>query len=148
MADHVRKQIRNRVSDALHALPRFGGRVYQSRVYPITEDDLPGILVYTLSEESEREESPTDIMRDLTIAVQAVVALAADLDNALDDIALEVEEAIDALGRMEGLVKIYSGIQGTEQSYAGADAAKPHAAIAMEFLYTYRTRTGAPGVAI
>lgn len=150
MAEHVRSQIRNRVVDALAAnVDQVDGRIYQSRLYPISDEDLPGLLVYTLSEQSEREDSPTDSMRDLSLVVQGITSLSPDLDNELDALALEVETAIDQLGTIDGLAKIYGGIQSTEVSYVNAsEGDKPYAAIALEFQYTYRTRAGSPGVAV
>ena len=126
MTGHVRKQIRGRVFDALTQIDLFDGRVYKSRYFPLEDESLPGLLLYTLDEDSEREDSPTDRMRDLTVAVQGIVALN---DRTLDDL-------------------IYSGIQSTNIAYVTDETKVPHAAIAMEFLYTYRTRDGAPDVAI
>ncbi len=148
MADHVRKQIRRKVVDALQGLPLTEDRVYQSRLYPLQQGNLPGLLVFTLTEESAREESPTDSMRDLALIVQGVAALNDELDDVLDDIALQVETAIDNAGLLNGLAKIYGGIQSTVITLEAEDVAKQHGAIAMEFLYTYRTRSGQPDVAI
>lgn len=148
MAKHVRKQIRDRITDALVAIDLFNGNVFQSRVYPLQQENLPGLLVYTLQEDSAREESPTDSMRDLAIVVQGVAAESADLDDVLDQIALEVEKTIDGLGELDGLAKNYLGIQSTLFTYVGEDVKIPHGAIAMEFVYTYRTASGSPDVAI
>ncbi len=148
MSDHVRKQIRNAVKGALQGLATTGDRVFVSRAYPIDRAKLPGLLLYSPSEDSGREDSPTDSMRDLTIQVHGISAISENLEDELDDIALEVEKAIDGLGEIGGLAKIYHGIQGTVSTIEGDDAEKPHGAIAIEFLYTYRTVAGSPDVAV
>ena len=50
---HVRQQIRERVATTLTGLTTTGSRVYQSRVYPLGPNNLPGLLVFTSSESSE-----------------------------------------------------------------------------------------------
>ena len=50
---HVRKQIRDRMESILAAgVASVSGRVYASRVYPLTGPDLPALAVYTSSESS------------------------------------------------------------------------------------------------
>lgn len=148
MSDHVRKQIRNAAKGVLQGLGTTGDRVFVSRVYPLDNAKLPGLLIFTPSEDSGREDSPTDLMRDMTLQVHGVVRISENLEDELDDIALEVEQALDGLGLAGGLAKIYHGIQGTVSTLAGEDVDKPHGAIAMEFLYTYRTVTGSPDIAV
>lgn len=146
MGDHVRKQIRNAAKAALQGLATTGDRVYVSRVYPLDAAKLPGLLLFTPAEDSGREDSPTESMRDMTLQVHGIVAISSNLEDELDDIAMEVEQALDTLG-LAGLAKIYHGIQGTVSTLAGEDVDKPHGAIAMEFLYTYRTAAGSPDIA-
>lgn len=148
MTDHVRKQIRNAAKEALIGLGTTGERVFVSRVYPLDKAKLPGLLIFTPGEDSGREDSPTELMRDMTLQVHGIVRISTSIEDELDDIALEVEKALDALGLVSGLAKIYHGIQGTVSTLAGEDNDQPHGAIAMEFLYTYRTATGAPDIAV
>lgn len=147
MARHVRQQIRKAASVALQGLATTGDRVYESRVYPLGKAGLPGLCIYTPSEASSREESPTESMRDVTLMVHGLVQISESLEDELDDIALEVEKALDELGLIGGLAKIYHGIQGTNTVMSGDEVAEPHGAIELEFLYTYRTRTGSPEIA-
>jgi len=147
MTDHVRKQIRKAAVAALMDLPTTGARVFESRVYPLAEAQLPGLLVYTTVEDSGREDSATESMRDVTLLVQGVVRISDRIEDELDDLALEVEKALDALAE-GGLAKIYHGIQGTASDLAGEDVNKPHGTIALEFMYTYRTAKGAPDIAL
>lgn len=147
MAKHVRQQIRKAVIAQLQGLATTGDRVYEGRVYPLAKAQLPGLCVYTPQEDSAREESPNESMRDLVLVVHGLVAISDRIEDELDDMALEVEIAIDGLARVENLAKIYHGIQSTRTTLAGEDAETPHGAIEMEFLYTYRTRAGTPDIA-
>ena len=66
---HVRQQIRERVGTTLGSLTTTSSRVYQSRVYPLASNNLPGLLIYTKSEESEPATmgSVQLLMRNLTL---------------------------------------------------------------------------------
>ncbi len=147
MADHVRKQIRKAAIAELQGLATTGARVFESRVYPLAKAKLPGLCIYTPTESSGREDSPSESMRDVTLMVHGLVAITDRLEDELDDIALEVEQALDGLGEVGGLAKIYHGIQGTITTLSGEEADQPHGAIELEFLYTYRTRAGSPDIA-
>lgn len=146
MAKHVRQQIRKAAIAALQGLATTGDRVFESRVYPLSKAKLPGLCIYTPTESSGREESPTESMRDVNLMVHGLVAITERLEDELDDIALEVEKALDELGEINGLAKIYHGIQGTVTTMSGEDDSQPHGAIELEFLYTYRTRSGSPDI--
>lgn len=148
MADHVRKQIRKAAIAGLQGLATTGSRVYESRVYPLAAAKLPGLCIFTPTEASGREDSPSESMRDVTLMIHGLVAISDKLEDELDDIALEVETALDDLAEMDGLAKIYHGIQGTVTTLAGEEVDKPHGAIDLEFLYTYRTRAGSPQTAL
>ena len=50
MANHLRRQIRERVGTTLTGLSTTGSNVFQSRVYPIESAGLPGIFIYTQNE--------------------------------------------------------------------------------------------------
>ena len=50
---HVRKLLRDNLTTALTGLTTTGSNVYQSRVYPIASNKLPGLLVYSKEEEIE-----------------------------------------------------------------------------------------------
>ncbi len=147
MAKHVRQQIRKAVLAELQGLATTGNRVYEGRVYPLAKAQLPGLCVYTPQEDSAREESPNESMRDLVLVVHGLVAISDRIEDELDEIALEVEIAVDGLAEAGNLAKIYHGIQRTTTTLTGEDADQPHGAIEMEFQYTYRTRAGTPDIA-
>jgi len=53
MANHIRQQIREKFGTLLTGLTTTGSNVYQSRVYPLENANLPALIIYTKSEESE-----------------------------------------------------------------------------------------------
>ena len=50
MANHLRRQIRERVATTLTGLSTTGSNVFQSRIYPMESAGLPGLCVYTQEE--------------------------------------------------------------------------------------------------
>ena len=71
MANHVRRQIREQVGTVLTGLTTTGSNVYQSRVYPLEDGNLPGLVIYTKSETSEPVVVNANklLFRDLTLGV-------------------------------------------------------------------------------
>ena len=95
---HLRKQIRDNVVTALTGLSTTGSRVYARRVYPMAAANLPGLCVYAKSEEVETTtiKRPRTQVRTLTLSVEGFAVATSGLDNTLDAISLEVEEALAA----------------------------------------------------
>lgn len=104
---HVRKQIRDAVVTAVTGLSTTGSNVYRTRVYPIASGKLPGLAVYTNAETSTNETVtiPRTKSRTLEMVVECYVSGTANLDNTLDTIAVEVEEALTADVTLGGLAK-------------------------------------------
>ena len=93
---HIRKLIRDNITTALTGLTTTGTNVYQTRVYPLAESKLPGIAIYTKSEDVEYQTitTPRAQERVLLVAVEAYVKALANYDDTLDTIAEEVEAAL------------------------------------------------------
>lgn len=102
---HVRRQIRERVGTTLGNLTTTGARVYQTRTVALPDSLLPALCIYTLSETSESEhgDTPRSLMRDLRLAIEAYARTTSDMDDTLDQIAVEVEEAMAADRALNGL---------------------------------------------
>jgi hypothetical protein len=104
---HVRQQIRDRMQSVLLAgVTSTSGRVYTSRVYALSQLALPSV---TISFDSERSSLITmglrTMDRDVNIVVDVYASATSDLDDALDDICVEVEESIAGDFTMNGLAK-------------------------------------------
>lgn len=104
---HVRKKIRDSVVTAVTGLTTTGANVYRTRVYPLASGKLPGLAVYTSSESSINETVtiPRTKSRTLELVVEGYVSGTTNLDNTLDTIAVEVEEALVADVTRGGLAK-------------------------------------------
>lgn len=96
MANHLRRQIREAIASAITGLATTGSRVFQARVYPLESADLPGLLVSTLAETSERATLPAPglMVRTLRLQVVAIASGVSDVDDTLDQICKEVEIAL------------------------------------------------------
>ena len=95
---HVRKTIRDNVTTTLTGLTTTGSRVYQTRLFPLATAKLPGLCIYTRSENTEYATigRPRTQIRQLEVVVEAYVKGASNLDDTIDTISVEVEEAIAA----------------------------------------------------
>lgn len=119
---HVRKQIRDAIVTAITGLATTGARVYKTRIYPLEQGKLPGICVYTKSEDIAPVTltKPRTVQRTLEVMLEAY-SLAGD--DGLDQICVEVEEAIYANSALRALVKdVY--FTGFEADFSG-DGEKP-----------------------
>lgn len=104
---HIRTQIRDAVAARVTGLPTTGANVFKSRVYPIQPTELPGILVYSLSERSEAQTMghPRLMFRFAEIAVEILASANDDLDDILDQATLEVEKALSTDTNLGGVCK-------------------------------------------
>jgi hypothetical protein len=93
---HIRKLIRDDITTTLTGLTTTGSNIYQTRVYPLADDKLPGLAIYTSSESTEYAtiNPPRTQIRTLTVSVEIYVRGLTGYDNTLDQIALEIEEAL------------------------------------------------------
>lgn len=143
MADHVRKQLREAVATAVTGLSTTGARVYQSRVYPVQNAELPGLLVYTTGEEVTDQSVGLLIGRTVQVLIEGHAKAAADLDDVLDQISKEVEIALAATVTVAGKAILLA--------YEGCDVAldesnKPTGVIALRFNALVYTQRATPDV--
>lgn len=93
---HLRQLIRNNIVTTLTGLTTTASRVYRSRIYPLEQSKLPGLCIFTRSESTEYVtiSYPRRQERTLTIGIEIYAEGTSNLDNTLDTIAKEVEEAL------------------------------------------------------
>ena len=98
MANHLRQQIREQIGTTLTGLTTTGSNVFQSRVYQLEDSNLPALLIYTKSEESEPVVIGSNrlLERNLTVVVDCYVKATTNFDDSVDTICKEVETAIAA----------------------------------------------------
>lgn len=145
---HLRKQIRNKIITLLTGLDTTGDNVFNSRSYPLQKADLPGLCIYTKSEETDDTEGKLDVFddRDLSISVQAYDRVSDGLPDTLDDIAEEVETAILANEYLDGLA-VQTNFTGFTSAFV-SDAENRFGMIDITISVRYRTLTGDPGTQV
>ena len=96
MANHLRRQIRERAATTLTGLTTTGSNVFQSRVYPMESAGLPGLCIYTTEETVEIQSmgGTRNVSRDLTMIVEGYATDSANVDDTLDQIGKEIEIAM------------------------------------------------------
>jgi len=145
---HLRRQIREGVAVALTSLATTGARVFQSRVYPAQDSELPCLLVYTRGEtvEAETIHGPRLLKRNLRLEVVAVARAAADVDDTLDLICKEVETAlVDPVATLASIAKSIILIETTLDLQR--DAQKPTGSATMVYDVEYYNLENTPDVA-
>lgn len=117
---HVRKQIRDHVAVTVTGLTTTGANVYKTRVYPLADSKLPGLAIFTDSEEIELStiSPPRTQMRTLTVRIEAFVKGVSNFDDQLDTISEEVEEALAADITRGGLAQD-TRVTGFEADFSG-----------------------------
>ena len=104
---HVRQQIRDRFATLLTSgVSLVSSRVYSSRVYPLTQANLPALTIYTGSESSGLQTMGVKTLsRTASIMVDAYVRSTANVDDTIDSICVQVEEAIASDYTLNGIAK-------------------------------------------
>ena len=148
MANHLRRQIRERIAADVTSLTTTGSNVFQARVYPLEDAALPCLLVYSTSEESEilNQGTPRLLSRTLNITIQGVAAESSDIDDKLDLIAKEIETALSADRDINSLAQD-SFLTSTEIEI-NADGAKTVGTLRLNYQIDYRVYDNAPDVAL
>ena len=135
---HVRKQIRDAVATELTGLTTTGSRVFKGRFYPIQNDNLPALCIYTADEEAELGVIGTSRGSDriLVVTVEAYAKSKTIVEDTLDTIAVEVEEAMSSDTTLGGLSKdiMYTGFD----LDADADGEQTVAVLRLNFSVRYR----------
>lgn len=149
MANHLRRQIREAIATAVTGLATTSTRVFQSRVYPLERGtDLPGLLVFSLAETSERRTAPAPgiMERVLRVQIVAVARSLADLDDTLDGICKEVEIALAMpCSALAGIAKTIT-LTSTDIEMQGTSD-RPVGQAAMTYEVVYLAAENAPDVA-
>ena len=136
---HVRKQIRDAIVTATTGLSITGSNVFRSRIYPIEQTKLPGLCIFTKSEAVEFDTltMSRSVNRVLDVTIEAYVSSTTNYDNTLDQIAVEVEEALAADPTLGSLAKD-TQVTAFEADFSG-DGEQPVAIGRFTVTVQYRT---------
>ena len=139
---HVRKQIRDRMESILSTgVTSVSGRVYASRIYPMTGPDLPAVAIYTASETSGLQTMGTrTLAREISLNVDAYVRVTATFDDTIDALCVEIEETVAADYTLNGLVKD-AILTSTEIDFDG-ESEKPVGVARLTYTIRYVTTIG------
>jgi hypothetical protein len=102
---HLRQQIRAAAVSALTGLASTGARVYAGRSRPLAKNHEPTLLVYTQQELSARSfnGNPPVLERVMSLVIEGRVSTAGEPDDALDQIAKDIEAAMWTHRRFGGI---------------------------------------------
>lgn len=149
---HPRKLIRQAVVALLvDANTAAEARVLGTRVEPHKKSQLPAISVYTLREPIDQDASagtaPHEIVRDLKLEVVGWVAHtdALPVDDAMDDLAEQIEAAMDAdpyLGVLAGDTVLEDTVMQVLEDDGRSDPLI--GIVTLTYSVTYRTSPAAP----
>ena len=151
MANHVRQQIREAVAVLLTGLTTSGARVFQSRLYALSQAELPGLVITTNEEQVEFGSLgfPPLLNRRLNLQVRALAQANNNLDETLDNMIKEVESALSnsiVANTLNGLVKS----TGLSSIYIdmSAESEQPIGQAVMNFTVDYKTQANTPDISI
>lgn len=146
MANHIRRQLREAVANAVTGLPTAGIKVFQSRAYPLQVSDLPCLVVTADGDSIEQEtiHRPYIQARQVQLRIEGYAVGTVDLDDTLDGICKEVEVAVDnaTLAMVDDI-----GFAGTQLD-TSVVGQQPVGKLTMIYRITVRTMSNSPDVAI
>ena len=148
MANHLRRQIRERVATTLTGLSTTGSNVFQSRIYPMESAGLPGLCVYT-QEESVGIQSmggTRNVSRDLTLIIEGYASASSNIDDTMDAIGKEVEVAMSGDIKLNNLAQD-SYLTSVEITLSG-DGATGIGKITHSYNVVYQNAENAPDAAL
>lgn len=141
---HLRQSIREAIAERLiSAKTNARNNIFISRAKPLFDQDMPAILIYTNTEKIKEERWETDgfgpLERELEIFIEAIDYGKDDLDNKLDDLAEQIEKALDGWdipNRKSAILRFI----GTDMDIS-IEGNKIYGAVRLGFNLTYRTLT-------
>jgi hypothetical protein len=149
---HVRQQIRDAVVTAVTGLTTTGTNVFKTRVYPINRAALPGLCVYAQSESSSPStigslKSVSSYLRTVAIGLEVYARNTDNLDDDLDDIAVEIEQSIATDSDLNSLAEDVI-LSSTVIDIIGGDTETPVGVMKLTYDVIYRTTLADPSAAL
>ena len=149
MANHLRRQIRERIATRVTSLSTTGSNVFQSRAYPIEESRLPCLLVFDSEEEIEVQAMGgiRSVLARLTVNVEGFAqgGSGQTVQNTLAQIQKEVQIAMQGDITINSLARD-SYIVSADASLS-TEAKKPSGSLRMVYAIEYQYLENAPDVA-
>jgi hypothetical protein len=144
VADHLRKQIRDDVVATLTGLATTGANVVRAPFYPQgAAAKLPGLAIRSGEEEPTDEGPARFVTRAYQVVIEVAIQATQDLDDQLDAILVEVEQALRTDPSRGGLA-IDTIYEATGQPEYDEDQGKPVAFLPITYRILYRVREDDP----
>jgi hypothetical protein len=94
---HARQTIREKIVTNITGLGLTGSNVYDTKLYNLTQSNLPALVLYAESESSEMSNFTSNTLdRNLDVVIEAYCEQNDQIEDKLDTICEQVEEAIGA----------------------------------------------------
>ena len=149
MANHLRRQIRERIVTDVTGLSTTGSNVFQSRIYPIEASKLPCLLVYDTDETVEIRSMGAirGITSELIVNIEAYCqgGNGQTVMNTLAAIQKEVQIAMQADIKINNLAR--DSYLTSADASMNAEATKPTGTVRLSYLVIYQYLENAPDVA-
>lgn len=144
---HVRQKIREAARLRLTGLATTGDRVFRHH-HALGDDDTPALRVTTMNERSERDGDATGgvLHRTVELVVEAWATGGDDLEDTLDRIAAEVEQAVDADDTFGDLAT--DTVLETTEKTIDADSDRRVGRLTLTFAVRIMTHRGDPTLAL
>lgn len=129
-------------------LTTTGQRVFASRIFSLSQDDLPSLSVFDIINDNEEVvtratlATPSLITRQCPIVIEGHAEVDQDIDVVLDNIASEVEAAMSVMLTI-GSRPLPAQLQSTAKELSG-DGDLMIGVIRLKYLVTYSTFENAP----
>lgn len=145
---HIRKQLRDAVVSAVTGLTTTGSRVYTAKVYPVSQAEMPCLVVNAIEDVGQPEglSLPGILGRQVTIEVLGMARATSALADELDAIAEEVETALGVGVTVSGTT-IALDYVGANLQFSG-EADQPIGTVATRFTALVYTLSNAPGTLV
>ena len=145
---HQRKLLRDNITTTLTGLTSTQSNVFQTRIYPMRNENLPGILIYNKSEDTQYQSISIPRLQERTsqFDVEVYVKGTANYDDTLDQICLEIEIALTS-DVTRGGNAIDTRILSFESDFNG-DGDQPIAVARLTVEVRYQVRENNPDVSI
>jgi len=143
---HKRQIIRDAIINQLKDKTDAGSNIYGNRAKPLFDQSIPAILVYSKQENILEDQYNIDgyapLKRDLEIAIEAVIIASDEFDQKLDDIASQIESALDGF-EIETRKADLINLKSTEIDYS-IEGSKIYGAVRLTYSVIYRTEVMQP----
>jgi hypothetical protein len=141
---HARSIIRKAFVDTLKGKTAAGNKVYDSRLYNMESTSLPGIIVFSSSENivTSTISPPRSQERQLKVTVECYAKTGTQVNSIIDDLAAEVEEQI-ATSKLLPTICKDCRLESTDIQL-NSDGDQPVAVASLVFALLYRSREDRP----